>query len=330
VQLLSFDFGQKARAGGVSAANTLALGPASVRLWQQLERECGESLDIRVTGGLMVADSEAGMRFLEQKIALERQFGIEAELLDARGLLALSPNLAPTLIGAEYCPMEGKINPLRATYAVMRLAVARGARFQRATNVTAIARDRSGFAVDTSRGRIRARRVVNAAGAWAKEIAAMVGVQVPVAGAPLQMIVTEPAPPLVDHLIAHAGRHLSLKQTSTGCILIGGGWTAGFDPARRINHATRESIEGNVWAATQVLPSLNALHMVRAWAGMNIDIDGAPILGPVNGVDGFFNAVTSNGYTLAPVVSRLVADLILQRTPELDVTPFLLDRFASV
>ncbi|RDK02982.1 FAD-dependent oxidoreductase [Paraburkholderia lacunae] len=329
VQLLSFDFGKKARAGGAPAANTLALGPASVRLWQELEAACGESLEIRVTGGLMVADSEAGMRFLEQKSALERQFGIETELLDTRGLLALSPQLSPTLLGAEYCPMEGKINPLRATYTVMRAAIAQGARFQRATNVTAIVRDRAGFSVDTSRGRIRARIVVNAAGAWAKEIGAMVGVHVPVAGAPLQMIATEPAPPVVDHLIAHADRHLSLKQTSSGGLLIGGGWPAAFDPARRMNHAMRESIEGNVWAASRVLPALNGLHMVRAWAGMNIDIDGAPIFGPVKGTEGFFNAVTSNGYTLAPIVSRLLTDLILQRSPELDVTPFLIDRFAS-
>lgn len=329
VQLLSFDFGKKARAGGTPAANTLALGPASVRLWQQLERESGDNLEIRVTGGLMVADSEAGMRFLEQKIALEKQFGIEAELLDARGLLALSPHLSPALLGAEYCPMEGKINPLRATYAVMRLANAQGARFQRATNVTAVMRERGGFSVDTSRGRIRSRVVVNAAGAWAKEIGAMLGVHVPVAGAPLQMIATEPAPKLVDHLIAHADRHLSLKQTATGGILIGGGWTAAFDPARRMNHTMRESIEGNAWVASHVLPALKGMHMVRAWAGMNIDIDGAPIAGPVEGVPGFFNAVTSNGYTLAPIVSQLVTDLILQRTPELDVAPFLLNRFAS-
>jgi glycine/D-amino acid oxidase-like deaminating enzyme len=310
------------------AASTLALGPASVRLWQMLEAASGEDLEIRLTGGLMVADSEAGMRFLERKIALERSFGIEAELLDTRALLALSPNLAPTLLGAEFCPMEGKINPLRATYAVMRLAAAQGACFQRATNVTAIARERDGFVVDTGRGRIRARTVVNAAGAWAKEIGAMLGVHVPVAGAPLQMIATEPAPKLVNHLIAHADRHLSLKQTETGGLLIGGGWTAAFDPARRINHAMRESIEGNVWVASHVLPALKGLHMVRAWAGMNIDIDGAPILGPVDRVPGFYNAVTSNGYTLAPIVSQLVADLILERPAELDVTPFLIDRFA--
>jgi len=274
-----------------------------------------------------VADSEAGMAFLERKIALERSFGIEAELLDTKALLALSPNLSPSLLGAEFCPMEGKINPLRATYAVMRLATAQGARLQRATNVTSIIRERDGFIVETSRGRIRAKTVVNAAGAWAKEIGAMVGVHVPVAGAPLQMIATEPGPKLVDHLIAHADRHLSLKQTATGGILIGGGWTAAFDPTRRINHAMRESIEGNIWVASHVLPALKGMHMVRAWAGMNIDIDGAPILGPVAGVPGFYNAVTSNGYTLSPIVAQSVAHLIMGQPVELDVAPFSIARF---
>jgi glycine/D-amino acid oxidase-like deaminating enzyme len=327
VQLLSFDFGSKARAGGTPAANTLALGPASVRLWQQLEAASDEDLEIRLTGGLMVADSAAGMAFLERKIALERSFGIEAALLDTKALLALSPHLSPTLLGAEFCPMEGKINPLRATYAVMRMASAQGARLQRATNVTAISRERDGFFVQTSRGRIRAKNVINAAGAWAKEIGAMVGVQVPVAGAPLQMIATAPGPKLVDHLIAHADRHLSLKQTATGGILIGGGWTAAFDSTRRMNHAMRESIEGNIWVANHVLPALKGMQMVRAWAGMNIDIDGAPILGPVASVPGFYNAVTSNGYTLSPIVAQSVANLIMGLPVAVDVAPFSIQRF---
>ncbi|MDA7414828.1 FAD-dependent oxidoreductase [Xenophilus arseniciresistens] len=330
VQLLSFDFGAKAQEGGGPAAATLPLGPLSVRLWQEIERDSGEDLEIKVTGGLMVADTEAGLRFLEAKVALERSHGIEAHMLDGAELRRLSPALSPSLLGAELCPMEGKINPLRATYAVAAQAQRRGARFVRGCNVTAIERlpgEGAGFMVQSSRGPIRAGRVVNASGAWSSTVGDMLGVRIPVKGAPLQMIVTEPAPPLVNHLIAHADRHLSLKQAATGGLIIGGGWTAAFHEGMRLNRAQRDSIEGNLWVARQVLPAVSGLHMIRCWAGMNVNIDGAPILGDVPGIPGFYNAVTSNGYTLAPISARLVTDLIVHGRTDIDLTPFRIDRF---
>ncbi len=177
--------------------------------------------------------------------------------------------------------------------------------------------------VHTSRGTIHAGRVVNASGAWSSTVGDMLGVKIPVKGAPLQMIVTEPAPPLVNHLIAHADRHLSLKQAATGGLIIGGGWTAAFHEGMRLNRAERASIEGGLWVARQVLPAVSGLHMVRCWAGMNVNIDGAPIIGGVPGLPGFYNAVTSNGYTLAPVTARLVADLIVHGRTDIDITPFL-------
>ncbi len=330
VQLLSFDFGAKAEAGGGPAAATLPLGPMSVRLWQEIEAACGEDLEIKITGGLMVADSEAGMRFIEAKAALERRHGIDAQVIDGAELRRLSPALSPDLLGAELCPTEGKINPLRATYAVVARATQQGARFVRGCNVSRIERlpgDGAGFLVHTSRGVIRAGRVVNASGAWSSTVGDMLGVRIPVKGAPLQMIVTEPAPPLVNHLIAHADRHLSLKQAASGGLIIGGGWTAAFHEGMRLNRVERASIEGSLWVARRTLPAVSGLHMVRCWAGMNVNIDGAPILGDVPGVPGFFNAVTSNGYTLAPIAARLVTDLIVHGRTDVDITPFRIDRF---
>ena len=330
VQLLSFDFGARAEQGGGPAAATLPLGPPSVRLWQEIERETGADLEVKITGGLMVADSEQGLRFLQAKVALERQHGIDAHVINADELRRLAPAVSPAMMGAEWCPLEGKINPLAATYALADGAMRRGARFIRGCNVLAIERHTgtgAGFKVRTSRGVIHAGRVVNASGAWSSAIGQMLGVKIPVHGAPLQMIVTEPAPPLVSHLLAHADRHLSLKQAATGGLIIGGGWSAQFDPAMRMNHAERASIEGNLWVARHVLPALAGLHVVRCWAGMNVNIDGAPILGEVPGVPGFFNAVSSNGYTLAPIVTQLVADLIVRGRADLDITPYRIERF---
>jgi glycine/D-amino acid oxidase-like deaminating enzyme len=326
--LLSFDFGAKAEANGGPAAQTLPLGPASVRLWRELEQESGGDFEISTTGGIMVADSAAGLAFLRAKAALERQFGIENEIIDAAALRDLAPAISHDMLGAEYAPQEGKINPLKATYGVLKAAQARGARVVRGASVERIEKRGNGWHVATSRGPIEAGTIVNAAGPWAREVGAMVGLDVPVHSAPLQMIVTETAPVLVKQLVAHADRHLSLKQAATGGLIVGGGWTASYDGRRRFNTTLRESVEGNLWVARRVLPQVQGLRVLRTWAAMNINIDGAPILGQAPGVPGFHNAVTSNGYTLAPVVARMTVDLLMGRSTLFDPAPFSLERFA--
>jgi len=324
-QLLSFDHGAKAEGDGSAAAQTLPLQRDSIGLWLELQRDLGRDVEAKITGGLMVAETAAHLAAMETKTALERRMGIEARVIGAAELRALEPALGD-FIGAAYCPQEGKINPLLATQAVRDEALARGAQILTRTEVTAIAREGAGFTVTTNRGRLRARAVVNAAGAFASRIGAMLGLDVPVHGAPLQMVVTEAVAPLVTHLLAHADRHLTLKQAGNGNILIGGGWTAGLDPVHQHPRPLLDSIEGNLWAAQHVVPALRRLKVIRSWAAMNINIDGAPILGEDPRCPGFFNAVTSNGYTLGPIVGRLTAALVAGRA-EPGLAPFSIARF---
>jgi glycine/D-amino acid oxidase-like deaminating enzyme len=202
-----------------------------------------------------------------------------------------------------------------------------GARFRRGTDVRAIEREPNGWKVTTSRGEILCSRIVNAAGPWAAQVAQLVGVDIPVRGAPLQMIVTEPAPATLSRLVAYAGRHLTLKQMASGAFMIGGGWTAGLDEKHKLSRALRSSVEGNLWIASRAVPALKDLHAVRIWAGMNVNIDRAPILGEVPGKPGFYNCVSSNGYTLAPVLSRLTAEMIAGKSTSLPVEPYSIRRF---
>jgi glycine/D-amino acid oxidase-like deaminating enzyme len=327
VQLLSFDFGAKARAGGRPAAEVLRIAPVSIRLWKEIEAKSGVDFEMATPGGVMVGESEADMAFLAQKTALEKSYGIDSELIGSNELRGLEPFLAPHFTGATLCRDEGKINPLRATPAIVAMAKSAGARFETFAGVTGITREGSGWRVETEAGTIVARRVVNCAGGWASRVAAMALGPIPVQGAPLQMIVTEPGPKLVQHLVAHASRHLSLKQADTGGLVIGGAWPASLDPATGASHVEMASIEGNAWVAAHVLPAAARLRIVRVWAAMNIDIDGAPILGEMPGAPGFFNCVTSNGYSLAPVVARITRDLIVDGRSDLPHAMFGLDRF---
>lgn len=327
VQLLAFDFVAGAPPAGNRAADTLPLGPASVKLWQDIERDTGEDLEIKVTGGLMLGESDRDIEFLKGKIALEKSRGIEAELIGGNELRRMEPCIGQSAIAAEWCPGEGKINPLRGTYAVIARAAELGARFRRGSDVQGIERAGAGWKVTTSRGEIRCGRIVNAAGPWAAQVAALVGVNIPVRGAPLQMVVTEPTAPTLTRLVAYAGRHLTLKQMASGAFMIGGGWTAGLDERQKLSRALRTSVEGNLWIASRAVPALRDLHAIRIWAGMNVNIDRAPILGEVPGLPGFYNCVSSNGYTLAPVLARLTAEMIAGRSTSLPVEPYSIRRF---
>ena len=317
VQLLAYDFDGRGPAGGGPAAASLPLQRESAAMWPILAEELGQDLEIRITGGLMVADDDAHLAMLREKARLERRYGIEVEVLAARELRDLGPNLSDSLAGAVWCPAEGKINPLAAAPALLAGAAGKGVRLFRETEVRTIERMAGGgFKLGTNRGWFRAGRVLNASGGWSARVAAMAGVRLPTRAHPIQLVVTEPAPPLIDHLLACAGRHLTMKQFRNGNLVVGGGWRAEVDPATGRPRVLRESLEGNLWVAQRLLPALASLHVIRSWAAMNVAIDGAPILAESPGVPGLFHAVTVNGMTLGPLVGRVMADAM--RTGRLD------------
>ena len=143
------------------------------------------------------------------------QLLIENHIIDAAALRRLAPALSHEMLGAEYAPQRAD-QPAESHLRRAAAAQARGARFVRGASVQQIERIGSGWRIGSSRCEVDAGRIVNAAGPWSREIAALVGVDLPVHSAPLQMIVTEAAPVLVTQLVAHADRHLSLKQAATG------------------------------------------------------------------------------------------------------------------
>lgn len=320
LQLLSFDFGQKTGGRGEALLQTLPLQRDAIALWQQLEGDLDTSFEIVLTGGMMLAEEERQIAFLRDKIAAERRMGIEVELIDRAGIAALAPGVSGRMIAAAWCPGEGKINPLLGTPALANAAGAKGARFVEGVSITAIDAAAPGYAVRTSSGTIRARRLILAAGGWTGALGAMLGVPLPIHGAPLQMVVTETAPPLASCLLAHCDRHLTMKQATAGNLIIGGAWSAAADPATGRTRILRESLEGNLWVAERVLPGVAGLHVLRSWAAMNVDIDGAPLIGHLPGHPDCVVVAGANGYTLGPLLGRFAAEAVAsgRQPPGLD------------
>jgi glycine/D-amino acid oxidase-like deaminating enzyme/ferredoxin len=300
--------------GDTGAASPLAallpLGPQSIALWRDI---AGDDAAIRTEGGLMLAETEAQLAWLRAKVALERAKGLTSEILGTSALRDAAPWLGEGFLGASFCAEEGQMDPLHGMVALLRATRAAGAHIAGGVSVDGLRRDGAGFVVVTNAGDIRAGRIVNAAGPWAARIAAMLGLPLPVRGAVQQVLVTEAAPEMLRPLVLHAGRRLSLKQGALGHLILGGAWPGEWDATRGVTRNRRGSIEGNLAVARDVLPALDRLHLLRAWTGLNVHLDGPPQLGEDPRCPGLFHAVTFNGWTLAPVIGELMADAVAGR-----------------
>ena len=310
------------------AAKALPIGRMGVKTWRELAPQLDVDIELKVAGGLMVAETAAQMALLERKVELDRKNGIDAEVIGGNETRRIAPYLAPSVIGAEWCAEEGKMNPLTATVALVQGAERRGARVFRHAKLTALKRDGRGFVATTSRGRIRAKRVVNAAGAWVASLARLIGIELPIDWAPMQVNVSEPTTPFMDHLLQHIDVKLTLKQADNGTMIIGGGWPTTVDPATDQPDILRDSVEGNLWIAQRLVPAVGHLRLVRTWGGIMALGDGMPVLGEVEKVPGYYVACCV-GYTGGPFAARLLAEALAGRKPSHDIAPFTPNRLAA-
>jgi glycine/D-amino acid oxidase-like deaminating enzyme len=272
---------------------------------------------MHVTGGLMVAETDPELALLHAKRRIEREAGLDTHVLEGEELRSFAPYLAPDLLGATYCPLEGHANPLLAAPLYALRAAQAGAAIRTHASVTAIeVHDGGGrFTVNTSRGTVRAARIVNATGAWLNEVAALVGLQHPVRREGLHVNVTEPRERLLTPLVQHIGRRLTLKQGSNDTFIIGGGW-----PARASGDADRyqtvwESTAGNTAIAVRVVPALAGVRLLRTWSGaIGFTDDLSPLVGESRRVPGYFTCMATTGFTLGPLMARMLAETIATPT----------------
>ena len=325
LQLLSWDFGKR-NVFAEAPLHTLPLQQEAIENWIALEKEYGQSFEIALTGGMMVAEDQEQMDFLKAKVKAERGVGIDTAIIDGDEVRRIVPLASERIVGAALCAGEGKINPLLASGALLDEARTHGAILEEYAGVEGVERTGAGYGIRTRRGEIIARKVLIAAGGWSADIARLFDVELPVRGAPIQIVVTESVPPIAPCMFTHAGRHITMKQTGSGNLLIGGAWSAEAD---REGHPRVKlaSLEGNLWVAERILPAAGQVTFIRSWGAMNIDIDGAPLIATLPGHPDVVVAAAANGYTLAPVLGREAAELALTGTVRPDLARFGLDRF---
>lgn len=302
--------------------NDLRLHAAAADLWNELEREIDADLGVHVTGGLMLAETPEEVAFLREKQAIEYQAGLTTEFLEGTALSEFAPYLGTSVRAATYCPKEGHANPLLAAPQFAARAIDLGAEIRTHVGVhdmkPAIDDGSAGrgYLVLTSQGSVQARHVVNAAGAWAGDLARLQGVRLGMWREGLHVNVTEPRAPLLGPMLQHIGRRLTLKQATNGTFIIGGGWPARPEEAPLRYSVRWGSAAGNLAIAVDMVPALAEVRLLHTWTGvMAFTNDLLPILGELPGLPGCHVCVAATGFTLGPYLARmLVENLIGERS----------------
>jgi glycine/D-amino acid oxidase-like deaminating enzyme len=308
----------------------LFLYKVAAAYWQEFQSELGVDCEVKVAGGLMIAEDQRQLDFLARKARREAELGLEVAILDRAELDRIAPYLGPAVIGAEFCTHEGKVNPLLANMAIRRWASAKGALRIGQEAVLSLETEGSGFRITTTNRTLKAGKVVLAAGYGSKPLAAQLGFDLPAAPDPLHMNITEGTATFISHLVQHADRPITIKQLGSGQAVIGGGWPAELRAEGEIPMTRLSSMIGNVSLAQHIIPQLSHLRVIRTWAGINTVVDGCGVIGPVAAIPGLYFAIPGDaGYTLGPMTARLASECVLDHQTSEDISPCAPDRFAA-
>jgi glycine/D-amino acid oxidase-like deaminating enzyme len=296
--------------------------------WVALEARLG-SFELVRKGGLMLAEGAEQLAFLEAKAAREARQALAVEMLDRAGLDRIAPWLGPQIVGAELCRDEGKLNPLAANARLKARVEALGV-VRHTDRIVRIEAQGSGINSISETALYAADQVILAAAWGAGEIVRGLGVAIPTAAEPLHMNITEPGRVVIEHLVQHAERSITLKQFGSGQIVIGGGWPARGRGPETPPEVVADSLLGNVALAARLVPAIAGLRVIRTWAGMNTTMDGASVIGRLPRCPRVIAALPGDaGYTLGPLVAKIAAAIAGDRLPPFDPGRFSPARFAA-
>jgi sarcosine oxidase subunit beta len=330
-------------ASGVNAGGVRRLGRdpaeiplsvASMELWHRIHDLVDDDCGFESHGQVKVAESDAELDSLRQRVEAVRARGFEhEELIDRHELRAVLPAIADHCVGAIYCRTDGAANPYRTTMAFRKAAERAGAVIVEGVRVTGLARETGGWRVDTADGTAhRAPTIVNCAGAWADRIAASLGETVPVIPSAFMLMISNAMPAFVKPVVGATGRPLSFKQFANGTVLIGGGYKGTLDRDSNWTELDFRGLAASAQTVADLFPIMRGAQIVRAWAGIEARMpDDIPVIGPSATAERVFHAFgfSGHGFQLGPISGTIMAELVTTGRTNLPIEPFRITRFAA-
>ncbi|MGC9399601.1 MAG: NAD(P)/FAD-dependent oxidoreductase [Anaerolineae bacterium] len=316
----------KAAIGGIRATHS---DPAKIRLCLRSleivstwEESYGQNIEWDRGGYSFVAYREEEERTFKELLKTQQGYGLNIAWYDREALLEIIPALNPTgLIGGTFSPEDGHCSTLLAGHAFYEAAVRAGAEFRfneellditvEAGRVTGVVTDKSAY---------NAPVVLNAAGAWARLVGAMVGMDHPVTPDSHEAGITEPVehflnPMVVDIRPAPGSSNYYFYQLGSGQIVFcitPEPPIPGFDCRE-----TSEFLPMVAHRMVDLMPKLKNIRVRRTWRGLYpMTPDGSPLVGWAREVEGYLMAIgmCGQGFMLGPGLGELLTRLVIQES----------------
>ena len=309
----------------------------SIPFYASFDERLGYPAGYRPQGYLFCATSEKHLAYLRANYQKQVALGLKnVRLITTEEIRGRFPQLrSDDIVGGSFCSTDGFVDPYSAMIGFMTWAADHGATLWKHTEVSGIQRDGKGVAaVETTRGTVATRKVVNAAGPWAAAIAEMAGVDLPVQPLRRMLVPTEPFDqfPHDVPMIIDMSNGFHFRPEALGFLLAWNdpeetpGYKTDFEPSFIEKILTRAADRVPIFENLAVNPK-------RAWAGLyEMTPDHHPILGEVSELPGFYlaNGFSGHGVMHAPATGKILSDLILTgKTNLVDVSLLALDRFAA-
>jgi len=325
----------------------LRLALFSLDCWAEIAGHLGDlnglpdgGFELESKGGLMVATDDRSLGSLTSLATGQAVAGVQVQPLGPDELRQHEPHLAGDLAGGVRYAQDAQLQPMLATARILAAARAHGVRVHPGTAVTGLLRSGERVAgVRTAHGSIAAGAVVNAAGTWGGEVAALAGVHLPVLPRRGVILVTQPLPVLIRHKV-YAAEYVSdvasedpglessavVEGTRSGTILIGASRErVGFDPAMPVPVLRRLARQ-----AIRLFPVLGQVRLLRSYRGFRPYCpDHLPVIGADPRAPGLLHACghEGSGIGLAAATGALLAQILTGAAPQVDLDAFRPERF---
>ena len=296
----------------------------SIPFYSEFEERLGHPAGYRPQGYMFCATEDRHMDYLRANYARQVAAGLKAvRLIDTQEIAERVPQLrVDDVIGGSFCPTDGFVDPYSVMTGYTLKALERGVKIWREAEVTGIRVEGGAVTgVETSKGPISARKVVNACGAWSAAVAGMAGFDLPVEPLRRMLVPSEPfdkvshaSPMTID---MSTGFHF--RPEGRGMLMA---WNdVNETPGFKLNFE-RSFVEKILTHAVSRVPVMEEMEVnpSRAWAGLyEMTPDHHPVLGPAPGLDGFYfaNGFSGHGVMHSPATGKILADLIVQGKTDL-------------
>ncbi|UIK01736.1 FAD-binding oxidoreductase (plasmid) [Rhizobium leguminosarum] len=314
--------------------------PLSLRameIWANLSDLVGESAEaceVRLgTSQIALAMDAAELEWASARTEDMQRRGIRSEeLIGPEELHRLLPGLANSALGGLISRGDGHANPANAARAFRDAAEAAGARILEHCALRELRpKPTGGWSADTDAGMIDAEWIVNCAGAWGANVAALLGETLPIKVLALTMMVTARVKPFITPVVIGIDQPLSFKQSAVGSLVIGGGISGKPCLDHGTSFTVMDRMASSAAATVAAFPALAGVPVLRTWTGLEgATPDGIPIIGPSRQHHGLWHVFgfCGHGFQLAPAVGEVVAQSMITGDVDPRLAPFATDRFA--